>query len=149
MEAWEREARERFPEMASDLDEDIADYGVESAPYHLWFSLLPRCELAHEGNDEELLQRIYAFADWSMHQEASAIWNSAGVCFYEHIVTHPQAFLQYHRHVSPEIFDMTSTLLRDLLNPGQFEDLCARYGRQPADFDPAPDSGDGDGSSVI
>jgi hypothetical protein len=79
MAAWRRRAIELFP----DLHQELQD--VEFTPYLLFFELLPLARTAHESDNTSILKNVYAFAEWCMCQNATDLWNAAGVCFYEHL----------------------------------------------------------------
>jgi hypothetical protein len=79
MAVWRRRALELFPELRHEIQ------GADSTPYSLFFELLPMARTAHETENIDLLRRIYTFAEWCMAQKAKDLWNSAGVCFYEHV----------------------------------------------------------------
>lgn len=81
---WGREAFNRFPELIDRFDN--AD-----DPYLLWFELTEAFKNAYKApRDEDLIARIYAFADWCCSQpEGATAGDDLGtcvcVCFYEHI----------------------------------------------------------------
>src|SRR5438552_15545583 len=76
---WRRKALELFPELRSEFQRP------ESSIYTVFFELLPMVRQAHDGNDVDLLRRIYGFAEWCLEQTAKDLWNAAGVAFYEHL----------------------------------------------------------------
>jgi hypothetical protein len=82
MSVWRRRAIESFPELRRELSnrQEITN------PYSLWFELLALWSDAHRSNDEEMVKRIYGYAEWCSRQRAEDLWNSVGVCFYEHVL---------------------------------------------------------------
>jgi hypothetical protein len=82
MSVWRRKAIESFPELRRELND-----GDEIATvYSLWRDLLWLWRDAHRNGNDELLDRIYAYADWCYRQRAEDLWNSTAVSFYEHIL---------------------------------------------------------------
>lgn len=84
MATWRRKLLALFPDLRVRASES------EFTPYAAFLELLPRCRNAHERNDEQELASIYAFAEWCVNQKAGVLWNSAGVCFYEHLFDMPR-----------------------------------------------------------
>lgn len=95
MAVWRRRALEAFPQLRRDLNR--GDYTV----YALFFDLLPMARAAHEAEDDDMLRRIYAYAEWCARQTAKDLWNAAGVCFYEHLFDLPDAVRQVIPWLSP------------------------------------------------
>src|SRR6267154_1190025 len=63
---WGKEAFERFPELIDQFDQ------VES-PYQLWIELMDAFRKAYETpRNEDLISRIYAYADWCCTQPEGA-----------------------------------------------------------------------------
>src|SRR5438132_11252436 len=80
MSAWRRKALQLFPELQVELND--SDYSI----YMLYFELLPKVREAHKQGDEEMLAKIYGYAEWCLHQHSEDLWNAAGVAFYEHLL---------------------------------------------------------------
>jgi hypothetical protein len=80
---WRRRALELFPQLRRELT------GRGYSPYSLFADLRPLLLAAHDGGDNELLRRIYGFAEWCARQTAKELWNPAGVSFYEHLFDYP------------------------------------------------------------
>lgn len=80
MSAWRRRAIDTFPNLRSDLE------NRRFTIYQLFFDLLPMAREAHRRRDEEVLRKVYGFAEWCMDQRAKDLWNAAGVAFYEHLL---------------------------------------------------------------
>jgi hypothetical protein len=93
---WGKEAFNRFPELIDRFD------FVES-PYSLWIELrLAFDEAYKEPRNENLIAKIYAFADWCCEQPRGAtaeddLASSVVVCFYEHIPESPEALTDMPR----------------------------------------------------
>jgi hypothetical protein len=84
MAAWRRRALELFPQLRRELND--SEYTI----YLLFFDLKPMLRDAHDAGDTELLRHIYGFAEWCSHHSAKALWNAAGVAFYEHLFDYPE-----------------------------------------------------------
>jgi hypothetical protein len=82
MSVWRRKAIESFPELKRELN----DRDEIPTVYTLWFELLDLWRNAHRNGNDEMLDRIYRYADWCSQQRAYDLWNSTAVCFYEHIL---------------------------------------------------------------
>ena len=80
MSAWRRKAIEAFPELRSEL----TDKGEVFSANALWFALLPLAREAHQEGDDDLLRRIYDFAEWCFRQRGD-LSNAVAVSFYEHL----------------------------------------------------------------
>jgi hypothetical protein len=87
---WGKEAFTRFPELIDRFD------FVES-PYELWFELSEAFDRAYKApRDEDLISRIYAYADWCCSQPSGTtaeddLGSCVVACFYEHIPESPEA----------------------------------------------------------
>lgn len=82
---WRRRAIESFPELRRELNDR---HEIERV-YTLWIEhLFPLWVNAHTSGNDDKLDRIYGYADWCSQQRAEDRWNSAGVCFYEHVLCH-------------------------------------------------------------
>ena len=82
MSVWRRRALESFPELRRELN----DRQEIPSPYTLWFELLARWRDARTSGNDDMLDRIYRYAEWCSRQRAADLWNSVGVCFYEHVL---------------------------------------------------------------
>jgi hypothetical protein len=78
--AWRREAIAAFPELRTQLNR-VQEIG---SPYDLWFELLPLVVEAHRDGNDDLLRRIYGYAQWSRRQTWD-LENAVAVAFYEHL----------------------------------------------------------------
>ena len=84
MSAWRRKAIESFPELRRELNDR---HEIENV-YGLWVDLFGIWLDAHRSGDDAVLDRVYDYADWCSRQRERDLWNSAGVCFYEHVLSH-------------------------------------------------------------
>lgn len=82
MSVWRRRATESFPELRRELN----DRHEIPTVYALWTDLLRMWSDAHRSGNDDVLDRIYVYADWCFQQRAHDLWNSTAVCFYEHIL---------------------------------------------------------------
>lgn len=93
---WGREAFNRFPELIDRFDD------VDS-PMSLWIELWLAFEKAYRApRNEDLISRIYAYADWCCEQPEGAtaeddLASAVVACFYEDIPTSPEALADMPR----------------------------------------------------
>jgi hypothetical protein len=80
MSAWRRKAIDAFPELRQELNDSDQVFSINA----LWFELLPLTREAHGEGDEDLLRRIYDFAEWCDAQRGD-LSNAVAVTFYEHL----------------------------------------------------------------
>ncbi|MDX1928683.1 MAG: hypothetical protein SFV81_19295 [Pirellulaceae bacterium] len=85
MAAWRRKLIALFPELR------LAASAPDFTPYTAFFELLPLCRVAHEHRNENQLKSIYAYSEWCFNQKSQDLWNSSGVCFYEHLFDMPES----------------------------------------------------------
>lgn len=76
---WRRKVIELFPQLRNDLNCDGSSLSEVFLELRL---MLPE---AHASGNDELLQRIYSFAEWCSQQPSKELWNTVGVGFYEHL----------------------------------------------------------------
>jgi hypothetical protein len=87
---WGKEAFTRFPELIERFDHVVS-------PHELWFELTDAFQEAYKApRNEDLISRIYAFAQWCcLHPSGATEEDDLGscvcVCFYEHIPELPEA----------------------------------------------------------
>jgi hypothetical protein len=87
---WGKEAFNRFPDLIDRFD------SVDN-PYLVWIELGMAFEEAYKApRNEDLISRIYAFADWCCSQPRGTtaeddLGSCVRVCFYEHIPQVPEA----------------------------------------------------------
>jgi hypothetical protein len=79
MATWRRKALEQFPHLRRELND------ADSSIYGLFHMLVDEAWNAHDEGDDELLRRIYGFAEWCLGHQAKELWNPAAVSFYEHL----------------------------------------------------------------
>jgi len=106
---WGKEAFVRFPELIDRFDH------VEN-PHELWFQLTDAFDEANKPpRNEDLIARIYAFAEWCCLQPQGAtaeddLGSCVCVCFYEHIPECPEALEDMPRWFSrSEVMQMKAT----------------------------------------
>jgi hypothetical protein len=81
---WGKEAFNKFPDL-------IDRFESVDSPYALWYELRQALHEAYKSpRNEDLISRIYAFADWCCAQPRGAtaeddLSTCVHVCFYEHI----------------------------------------------------------------
>jgi hypothetical protein len=96
---WGREAFHRFPELIDRFD-NVDD------PYLLWIELTYAFKEAYKSpRDEDLISRIFAFAEWCCSQPRGAtaaddLGTCVCTCFYEHIPELPEALADMPRWFS-------------------------------------------------
>jgi hypothetical protein len=87
---WGKEAFNRFPDL-------LERFNLVDSPYQLWFELTHAFTEAYKDpRNEDLIARIYAFAEWCCSQPEGTsaeddLATCVVVCFYEHIPESPQA----------------------------------------------------------
>lgn len=110
MSAWRRHVNEFLPELK-------AQFAQETQPltsYTCFFILLVHVRAAHEDLDDDLLARIYGFAQWC-HRQGGDLANSADVAFYEHVFDHKQR-TQVVTWLAPDVRRDLAPLWRDRLD---------------------------------
>ncbi|ULQ55968.1 hypothetical protein KJS94_15060 [Flavihumibacter rivuli] len=122
MSVWRKKAIECAPELravfqASDL-----------TPYTVFMELLPITRQAHLDNDNDKLTKIYSFAEWCHRQKDEKLWNSVGVCFYEHLVDTDETYLQFTNWISKKIYFDIRDLLNHRADENQMKRLDQYYG---------------------
>lgn len=117
MAAWRRRAMEAFPELRQELRDR------EFSVYMLFFELLPLAREAHATSDTVTLKKIYGFAEWCLRQKAEALWNAAGVAFYEHVFDERRLWKAVLPWLSPWVIDTCEPLWENMLETEQFTAL--------------------------
>ena len=112
MSAWRRKALEDFPELTQPLAP-----GGEIHSFHEFvvYELRPLVRTAHRENDEDLLRRIYNYAEWA-HQQSWDLWNTIGVSFYERIFSETRPLADVIPWLSPRIVQAHRELWRTRLS---------------------------------
>lgn len=117
MATWKARALASFPEFQSDIQRP--DYTI----YLLFFDLLPAAREAHRTNDEDRLAAIYNFAEWCSRQTALALWDAAGVGFFEHIFDERWMWESAAPWLSGKVRADCRGLWQARLTPAEFADL--------------------------
>lgn len=88
--SWLGDPQEVIYVLEQGLEGDLDGIDIYGSPMTFWNEvLIPLFEEAYESQDKETINRIHAFADWSMRQEESGaeakgdLPTCALVCFYE------------------------------------------------------------------
>jgi hypothetical protein len=88
--SWGKEAFTKFPDLIDRFD-------FVNSPYDLWIELTHAFKEAYRApRNEDLISRIYAYADWCCSQpQGTTAEDDLGTCvcacFYEHIPESPEA----------------------------------------------------------
>jgi hypothetical protein len=98
MSAWRKKAIALFPDLRQEFEERNATI------YSVFFALLERLRKATDKQEIEEIAKIYGFAEWCFRQKATALWNAAGVAFYEHLVDHRLTAKQIPHFIKPDMF---------------------------------------------
>src|SRR4051812_42433750 len=117
MAVWRRKALEVFPELREALNH--RDYTI----YQLFFDLLPLSRAAHETSNDSVLENIYSFAEWCLHQHSPEPANAAAVAFYEHLFDQRQYWHEIISHLSPFVIQQCRSLWENNRNIGDDEML--------------------------
>jgi len=116
--AWRRRASESFPELASKLPDPSEIF----SPYDLWFELLPMTRSAHRSDDDDLLGRIYSYAEWSFTQGAE-LENAVAVSFYEHLFDEKWMRPLAAQRLSPHVVEAMRPLWVDRLSEEDLDEV--------------------------
>lgn len=111
MSAWRRKALKDLPELHGHLN----SRGEIVTFFDLLVELKPVLVTAHRENNEDLLRRIYNYAEWA-HQQSYELWNMIGVDLYEHIFD-VAPLADVIRWLSPRIVQGHRELWRTRLSP--------------------------------
>ena len=106
MAVWRRKAFALFPELQTDSQ-------GWTTSYQCFFDLLPLALKAHKCRDDNLLSRIYGFAEWCLRSKSKDLWNSAGTCFYESIFDEPNLWQEVLPWLSPYVVENCLSLWSD------------------------------------
>ena len=119
MSAWRRKAIEAFPEMSRDVE------GTDYSIYELFTNLLHMARQAHVENDEQVLDKVYGFAEWCVRQEDGHLRDAACTGFYEHLLDERIGLEKAVRHITRNVFDRTRSFWEWVLTKEQFTQLRA------------------------
>ncbi len=133
MESWRVKAIEMLPELEEDTN-------PSDDPMGLWIEIAMEFDDAYkEPRNEDLTQRIYAYADWCLQyaerspKAADDPLTCVAVCFYEHIPTREASRLDMPRWFTrDDIVGMKETFSYHL-NPDEYKHLLELF--------PPPESG--------
>ncbi len=101
MAVWRRKANEDFPTLRRKFSD--ARMPHKYSVYMVFFDLYILFEDANPANDVDLLQRIFAYAEWCSKQHAMDLWNAAGVAFYEHLFDRREDWDKVIPFLSPSV----------------------------------------------
>ncbi|HEV3317356.1 MAG TPA: hypothetical protein VG488_10320 [Candidatus Angelobacter sp.] len=126
---WGREAFNRFPELIDRFDS--AD-----DPYLLWIELTFAFNEAYKSpRDEDLISRIFAFAEWCCSQPPGAtaaddLGTCVCVCFYEHIPESPEALEDMPRWFSRSDVLKMKDIFSYMVGEDGFQRILLAYERK-------------------
>ena len=123
MSSWRRMALELLPEQKFQNSRDY--FSV----YMIFFDLLPLVVHAHQLQDEDLLQRIYKYAEWCWTQKdkSSDTYNAVCVAFYEHLVDEEITSEAIPKWIKPEIFEDIRDVFEPRMTSDEYKALLIRY----------------------
>ena len=121
MSAWRSRALETFPELRAEIE------SPDATLHEIFFTLLPWCRDAHHSGNDEVLSRIYGFAEWCAGQPAKELWNPAGVAFYEHLGDSQVTLTAIPKWVSREVFEDIAGLLAARIGEAKVAQLRRQY----------------------
>ena len=115
MSTWRKKAIDCVPELKTEFQaNDLTPYGV-------FMELLPITKQAHLEKNTKKLNKIYQYAEWCFRQNDEKLWNSVGVCFYEHLVDTDETFLEFKNWIKKEIYFEIRDLLSKRANETQIK----------------------------
>ena len=117
MSAWREKAMEILPEYKKDFEQP------GTSIYEVFAHMFGELIRAHQANNTDRLKKIYAFAEWCLHQKAKDIWNAAGVSFYEHLGDHPEILEAMPHWVKPNVYEQVKGLLEIRLTEKEMKQL--------------------------
>jgi hypothetical protein len=125
---WGKEAFTRFPDLIDRFD------SVDSL-YSLWFELTQAFDEAYKApRNEDLISRIYAYADWCCQQETTGeddLGTCVCVCFYEHIPQSPEALEDMPRWFSRDDVILMKETFSYMVGEEGFQRILLAYDRHP------------------
>ena len=126
-EHWRAEALSRFPE----LEAAIID---AATPMELWGELSFAFDRAYETPwDEELIKRIYDFAEWSLDQDdeesdaSEHLPMCVAISFWEYLGTNAAARADAHRWYPRDMIVENRAFFGYLIDNETFDDWIERY----------------------
>jgi hypothetical protein len=123
MSSWRRMALELLPEQKFQNSRDY--FSV----YMIFFDLLPLAVSAHQSLNEDLLQRIYKYAEWCWTQKdkSSDTYNAVCVAFYEHLVDEEITSEAIPKWIKPVIFEDIRDVFEPRMTTDEYQALLLRY----------------------
>src|SRR5690349_9906444 len=121
MSTWRRKAIALFPELRNHTSLDDPEYTI----YMLFFDLLPMSREAHQTQNDELLRRIYGYAEWCSHQPQKELWNPAAVAFWEHAFDQRQVWHAIIPWLSPFVIEQITPLWSGLTLTSEWDEVKA------------------------
>jgi len=124
---WREVALRMLPEFQSDIAE-------AETPMRLWTELIFHFDEAYEEpKEEDLIRRIYSYADWCLEQDAGEsaadhLPTCVAVCFWEHIPTCKAAREDMPRWFSYEELLANEHFFKYELEAEEWEELKQLYG---------------------
>lgn len=126
MKEWRAVAINMLPELQSEAEES-------ESPMGLWVEIVYKFDDAYEvPRNEDLIKRIYAYADWCLKQEgkptaAEDLPTCVVTCFWEHIPTCKAARDDMPRWFSFDEIIANQHFFKYLITDEEFEELKALY----------------------
>ncbi|HET9283895.1 MAG TPA: hypothetical protein VFR24_18250 [Candidatus Angelobacter sp.] len=120
------EAFKKFPELIDRFD-------FVDTPYSLWFELREAFEEAYKlPRNEDLISRIYTYADWCCSQPEGAtaeddLGTCVCVCFYEHIPQIPEALADMPHWFSREEVSLMKETFSYMVGEEGFQCILLAY----------------------
>ncbi len=116
MSTYRRKAIEYLPELRDLIQQ--AD-----SPTALWIDVADRCHVAYENGEADLIDRIYAFADWCLASSNVDVASATAIGFYEHLTLDPLMRADIPRRFSHAQFHELKSLFAYHLDEKRFADL--------------------------
>lgn len=121
MSTWRKKAIECLPELRQDFEDP------DESIYLVFSALLSAAIDFHKENKTNRLQKIYAFAEWSLRQKDTDLWNAAGVSFYEHLADQAETLQDMPRWVKPDVYADIRGLLALRLSAQALKQIDTHY----------------------
>ncbi|OKP99785.1 hypothetical protein [Paenibacillus sp. P46E] len=127
MSTWRRKALELF------YDARFYFAQKDDTIYSLLIELRIKVVKAHEMNNIEELDKIYAYAEWCFKQEKRSfyLFNAIAVGFYEHLVEKEITRNAIPYWIKPDIFEAVQPLFEWMLEKkaDQYSELVMEYNK--------------------
>src|SRR5690606_5235603 len=92
----------------------------------LWYEVTYRLSVAYENGETDLIDRIYAYADWCLWSQCRDISSAAAVGFYAQISSDPLMRADIPNRFSLAQFESLKVLFAYLLDEKDFAELEAK-----------------------